>query len=192
MSQHDCFTRQALELLRPVASEPQSSSSPILFRCPCTTLCHHTRPRPQWGRQPQLSPPLTIGVPLPPGVAAIPEDGHAEQAMGTFRACISWWWEIQCLPLLHWIKCGVLIPFCMLPLWCSLWNYHLDNLQQEFVDSEVERLLKTSAICHAGLLEPLFTSLIGVVLKKNGKMWMIINMCLLNTFNSSTMAWASS
>jgi hypothetical protein len=74
------------------------------------------------------------------------------------------------------------VPFHTLPLWHSLQNYHLNNLQQEFMDSKIKRLLKTSAIHCASPSEPLFTSPIGVVPKKNRKMWMIINMHLLNTF----------
>jgi len=50
------------------------------------------------------------------------------------------------------------------------------------MDSEIERLLKSGVIHSVGPLEPLFTSPIGVVLKKNRKMCMIIYMHLLNLF----------
>jgi hypothetical protein len=50
----------------------------------------------------------------------------------------------------------------------------------EYVDGEISRLLQEQALCELLPYKPAFISPIGVVLKKNGKFCLIINMRLLN------------
>lgn len=83
---------------------------------------------------------------------------------------------------MHWIKNRFPLPFHHFPPWHALCNHQLDNLQQAFIDNEIEHLLVTGVICQASPSELLFLHPLGAVPKKNRTMHMIIDMHLLNSF----------
>lgn len=122
-----------------------------------------------------LGPP-----PLPwegesPSCNAWPSAGH------TFTPQLNKWKEIGALfTILHWIVNGVPLPLHNVPCLHVLCNFHLDNLQVAFMEDKLKHLLQIGAVHLLGSSENTHISPIGVVLKKNGKHHLIINMRLLN------------
>lgn len=103
--------------------------------------------------------------------------------MGVFCPRWDWWRQEGASPtLLCWIHLGVPLPLWQLPALHTLHNHQLKPLEEEFVEGEINWLLQEQALWELLPHKEALFSPIGIIPKKNGKLQLIVNMCLLNLY----------
>ena len=81
--------------------------------------------------------------------------------------------------VIKWLAEGVHLPFDLEPLPFHLNNSTFTKEQEQFIDTEVQKLVRSGALQHT-LIKPTCISPIGCVPKKQGKFRLIINLRKLN------------
>jgi hypothetical protein len=108
-------------------------------------------------------------------------DNPKDAVATVLRKCWKCWKALHSTPkfVLDWIKNSLDIPLSHFPHSYLAPNYSLFPMKEEFVDSELQRLLQCGVI-EERLHHPRVVFPIGVVSKKNEKMRMIIDQRWLN------------
>lgn len=107
-------------------------------------------------------PPLPWAVEDLPGGQNVPVRAFLPNLQAWKEAGVS-------ITILWWIHHRVPLPLWSIPRLCIILNHHLTIAQQLWVKEEIEWLLDLQAIWVLTSNEPLMSSLISVIQKKNGK-----------------------
>jgi hypothetical protein len=128
-----------------------------------------------------LKEPLTGQQPFPRAAAG--QSGGPNDPVGSFLANIRAWKEAGVsITILRWIRRRVPLPLWAIPRLRILPNHRLTDDQRLWVESEIVRLLNLQAIWILEGHKEMMSSPIRVVMKKNGKFRLIINMRFLNDY----------